>query len=73
MALTHVQHFDPDGLAFNLLCRGDKAFCSTECRSQQILLDERLENCTVAALKSNSGAPSSHQNRVVASGTAAAA
>ncbi|CAM6024959.1 unnamed protein product [Sphagnum balticum] len=53
--------------------RGDKAFCSTECRSQQILLDERLENCTVAALKSNSGAPSAHQNRVVASGTAAAA
>jgi hypothetical protein len=53
--------------------RGDKAFCSTECRSQQILLDERLENCTVAALKSNSGASSSHQNRVVASGTAAAA
>ncbi|CAK9226248.1 unnamed protein product [Sphagnum troendelagicum] len=53
--------------------RGDKAFCSTECRSQQIMLDERHENCLVAALKKTSGAPS-HRNRVVAAaGTAAAA
>ncbi|CAM6026711.1 unnamed protein product [Sphagnum balticum] len=53
--------------------RGDKAFCSTECRSQQIMLDECHENCLVAALKKTSGAPS-HRNRMVAAaGTAAAA
>lgn len=26
------------------LCRGDKAFCSVECRSQQMILDERSKN-----------------------------
>lgn len=26
-------------------CRGDKAFCSTECRCQQILSDEHKEKC----------------------------
>jgi len=37
------------------------------------MLDERHENCLVAALKKTSGAPS-HRNRVVAAaGTAAAA
>ncbi|CAM6043333.1 unnamed protein product [Sphagnum compactum] len=56
--------------------RGDKAFCSTDCRTQQILLDERHDNCAVAALKTTttSGA-SSRRNRGVAAaaGTAAAA
>jgi hypothetical protein len=56
--------------------RGDKAFCSTDCRTQQILLDEPHDNCAVAALKTTttSGA-SSRRNRVVAAaaGTAAVA
>jgi hypothetical protein len=57
--------------------RGDKAFCSTECRSQQILLDERRENCSVAARKkpSGAGAPSSRRRSgdVAARGIATAA
>ena len=31
--------------------RGDEAFCSSECRWQQILNDEYMENCSSGALK----------------------
>ncbi|KAH7519325.1 hypothetical protein FEM48_Zijuj08G0024300 [Ziziphus jujuba var. spinosa] len=32
--------------------RGDKAFCSTECRSRQIMMDERKERCRSEASRS---------------------
>lgn len=38
--------------------RGDKAFCSVECRSQQMLMDERSKNCSSSALKRRSVVPS---------------
>ncbi|KAG0575827.1 hypothetical protein KC19_5G033900 [Ceratodon purpureus] len=38
--------------------RGDKAFCSVECRSQQMVLDERSKNCSSSALKRRSVVPS---------------
>lgn len=59
--------------------RGDKAFCSVECRHFQIVQDERLEKCSAAALASGGAiTPARHisqRNRVmaVAAGTAAAA
>ncbi|XP_073024456.1 FCS-Like Zinc finger 6-like [Primulina eburnea] len=31
--------------------RGDSAFCSLECRQQQMVQDERLEKCSVASKK----------------------
>ncbi|KAJ7570581.1 hypothetical protein O6H91_01G127100 [Diphasiastrum complanatum] len=59
--------------------RGDRAFCSVECRHQQILLDERAERtqkCSSAAYSMGNGAQSrrrNHRNRVLSAGTAAAA
>lgn len=38
--------------------RGDKAFCSVECRSQQMLMDERSKNCSSSALKRGPVMPS---------------
>jgi len=32
-------------------CRGDSAFCSLECRQQQMSLDERKEKCSLASKK----------------------
>lgn len=32
--------------------RGEKAFCSTECRSNQIMMDERKELCRSEASRS---------------------
>lgn len=55
---------DADFLSYCHLCRkklhgldifmyrGDKAYCSAECRGKQILSDERKENCRSEALKS---------------------
>ncbi|KAL2653490.1 hypothetical protein R1flu_021618 [Riccia fluitans] len=59
--------------------RGDKAFCSPECRHQQITMDERPEKCSQTAMKVRGGADAarhhhgSQRNGVVAAGTAAAA
>lgn len=32
-------------------CRGDIAFCSLECRQQQMNLDEQREKCSVTSTK----------------------
>lgn len=32
-------------------CRGDSAFCSSECREQQMKHDERKDKCRVASSK----------------------
>lgn len=63
-----------DVMYWYLVClfRGDKAFCSPECRSKQITLDERSRNCSSAALKTGGGAPS-RRSRVSAASSAAAA
>ncbi|KAF3456248.1 hypothetical protein FNV43_RR00898 [Rhamnella rubrinervis] len=43
--------------------KGDRAFCSVECRYRQIFMDEeetiRKENCSLAAIKPSSGSSSS--------------
>lgn len=67
VAVFHVQHF----LHACYLCkrqlnhgkdvymyRGDKAFCSVECRYQQILMDERTEKCPVSQPSSRSATSS---------------
>ncbi|MED6108039.1 hypothetical protein PIB30_019816 [Stylosanthes scabra] len=45
--------------------KGDKAFCSVECRSKQIFMDEeeaiQRENCSMAAISSSSSSSSSSQ------------
>eukprot|EP00249_Psilotum_nudum_P011766 c23368_g1_i1 orf=564-1325(+) len=56
--------------------RGDRAFCSVNCRYQQIVIDERKERCSSVALKSGSTAPSAsakHRNRVLNATRAAVA
>jgi hypothetical protein len=35
-----------------VVCRGEKGFCSTECRSSQIMMDERKERCGSEATRS---------------------
>ncbi|KAF3439716.1 hypothetical protein FNV43_RR17994 [Rhamnella rubrinervis] len=40
--------------------RGEKAFCSTECRSRQIMVDERKERCRSEASRSVDTASSSY-------------
>ncbi|XP_024398942.1 uncharacterized protein [Physcomitrium patens] len=50
--------------------RGDKAFCSVECRSQQMNMDERSKNCSSSALKRGSVVPS---RRAVAPASSVAA
>eukprot|EP01018_Ginkgo_biloba_P022145 Gb_30637 [translate_table: standard] len=42
--------------------RDDRAFCSAECRQQQIVVDERKEKCSVKVMASGSGSSSRHQN-----------
>ncbi|KAL0426761.1 UNVERIFIED_CONTAM: FCS-Like Zinc finger 14 [Sesamum latifolium] len=37
------------GCRFSQLVRGEKAFCSTECRYRQIVMDERKEKCSSEA------------------------
>ncbi|KAJ8766350.1 hypothetical protein K2173_022409 [Erythroxylum novogranatense] len=51
-------------LFFLCICRGDRAFCSVECRCRQIFMDEeetlRKENCSLTAIKPTSASsPSS--------------
>lgn len=38
---------------FLMVCRGEKAFCSTECRNRQIVSDERKEKCGSEASKTS--------------------
>ncbi|OAE32918.1 hypothetical protein AXG93_399s1270 [Marchantia polymorpha subsp. ruderalis] len=56
---------------------GDRAFCSPECRHQQIVMDEQQpEGCSQAAMRiggADASRHSSQRNRVVGAGTAAAA
>lgn len=56
---------------------GDRAFCSPECRHQQIVMDEQQpEGCSQAAMRIGGADASRHnsqRNRVVGAGTAAAA
>lgn len=46
-----------------VLCRGDRAFCSVECRCRQIFMDEeeslRKDHCSLAAMKPTSSTSSS--------------
>jgi len=60
--------------------RGDRAFCSVECRLKQIAMDEQSEKCSSAALKRPVTAPSprarrsdGNRTRVKARGLATAA
>lgn len=56
--------------------RGDKAFCSPECRHQQIVNDEPPEKCSAAVMKGGGGSDgrsTSQRSRVMAAGTATAA
>jgi len=45
------------------VCRGDRAFCSVECRCRQIFMDEeetiRKENCSFSAMKPTAAAAAS--------------
>ncbi|KAJ7979216.1 DUF581 domain-containing protein [Quillaja saponaria] len=43
--------------------RGEMAFCSTECRSRQIMMDERKEQCRSEASRSTVNVSSSHYTR----------
>lgn len=43
--------------------RGDKAFCSTECRSTQIMNDERKEQCRAEASRRSGDVSSSSYSR----------
>eukprot|EP00249_Psilotum_nudum_P021590 c28165_g1_i1 orf=534-1493(+) len=56
--------------------RGDRAFCSVECRYQQIVIDERKEKYSASPLNSGNSAASSsvkHGGRGLTTTTAAAA
>uniref|UniRef100_A0A0D9VCT2 FLZ-type domain-containing protein n=1 Tax=Leersia perrieri TaxID=77586 RepID=A0A0D9VCT2_9ORYZ len=48
-----------DGLDIYMY-RGDKAFCSSECRCHQMLMDDHAENCGSEALKANDYSASPH-------------
>ena len=53
---------------FFLVCgRGDRAFCSVECRCRQIFMDEEesilKDNCSLAAIKPTSSSSSSSSSR----------
>ncbi|KAJ6815322.1 uncharacterized protein M6B38_135965 [Iris pallida] len=59
----------------NIACRGEKAFCSTECRYQQIVSDEFQEKCGTEACRLTSdisGATSYADDRQFVTGIAAA-
>ncbi|XP_029117557.2 FCS-Like Zinc finger 15-like [Elaeis guineensis] len=57
--------------------RGDRAFCSVDCRCKQICMDEesgRRDHCSAAAAAAGSGAPAArHRGRVAGKGRAAPA
>ncbi|KAK7861066.1 hypothetical protein CFP56_024251 [Quercus suber] len=58
----HVQVFGIMGL-FYFMIKGDRAFCSVECRCRQILMDEEeslhKDHCSLAAMKPTSSSSSS--------------
>eukprot|EP00249_Psilotum_nudum_P011768 c23368_g1_i3 orf=561-1517(+) len=67
-----MRHLEPGKDIY--MYRGDRAFCSVNCRYQQIVIDERKEKCSAAALKSGSTAPSAsakHPSRVLNASRAA--
>ncbi|KAM7485062.1 hypothetical protein LguiA_001071 [Lonicera macranthoides] len=72
--LAGMEQFDDFGLSLYLESRGDKAFCSEECRYKQIFMDEeeivKTDNCSSSAMKprstvssSSSSSPPSRTNR----------
>ncbi|KAF8783804.1 hypothetical protein HU200_000242 [Digitaria exilis] len=61
-----------DGLDIYMY-RGEKAFCSTECRCHQMLMDDRAENCGSEALRASDYSVSPHSAPMAFSPTVAAA
>ncbi|WVZ77701.1 hypothetical protein U9M48_025539 [Paspalum notatum var. saurae] len=61
-----------DGLDIYML-RGEKAFCSSECRCHQMLMDDRAENCGSEALRSTDYSVSPHSAPMAFSPSVAAA
>lgn len=54
-------------------CRGDTAFCSLECRQQQMNQDEKKEKCSIASKKQAAAASSAARSGVSAKGETVAA
>ncbi|KAH9295892.1 hypothetical protein KI387_039480 [Taxus chinensis] len=46
--------------------RGDAAFCSAECRNEQIVVDERMEKCAVVMRKKESPSANRHRSQSAA-------
>lgn len=46
--------------------KGDAAFCSIECRDEQIVRDERIEKCGVAVRKKESASTNHRRHQVTA-------
>ncbi|GLJ50043.1 hypothetical protein SUGI_1064380 [Cryptomeria japonica] len=46
--------------------KGDAAFCSTECRDEQIIKDERMEKCGVVVRKKESGSTNHRRHQATA-------
>ncbi|KAJ1278119.1 hypothetical protein BS78_04G054900 [Paspalum vaginatum] len=61
-----------DGLDIYML-RGEKAFCSSECRCHQMLREDRAENCGSEALRSTDYSVSPHSAPMAFSPSVAAA
>lgn len=61
-----------DGLDIYMY-RGEKAFCSSECRCHQMLMDDRAENCGSEALRSSDYSVSPHSTPMAFSPSVAAA
>ncbi|GLT64301.1 hypothetical protein SLA2020_368050 [Shorea laevis] len=53
--------------------RGDSAFCSLECRQQQMNRDERMENCSLASKKEASASSTTAAPQVPTKGESVAA
>jgi len=55
------------------VCRGDRAFCSVECRCRQIFMDEeetiRKENCSFSAMKPTASAAASSSSSTKSTST----
>ncbi|PUZ74304.1 hypothetical protein GQ55_1G054000 [Panicum hallii var. hallii] len=61
-----------DGLDIYMY-RGEKAFCSSECRCHQMLMDDRAENCGSEALRATDYSVSPHSAPMALSPSVAAA
>ncbi|KAE8077350.1 hypothetical protein FH972_015922 [Carpinus fangiana] len=53
--------------------RGDSAFCSLECRQQQMNRDERMDNCSFASKREGSGSSTAGTAQVPSKGETVAA